>query len=495
MLSDMMLKNSDPNDDLHPIIVKNLGKCHQIYSKPVDRLKQTLWRGRRKYFREFWSLRNIDLKIKTGETVAIIGRNGSGKSTLLQLICGTLSPTEGTVKTQGTIAALLELGSGFNPEFTGIENVFLNASLLGLTQEQIRAKLEDIQAFADIGDFVHQPVKTYSSGMLVRLAFAVVAHVDPTVLIVDEALSVGDAVFGQRCMRFIRRFKERGTLLFVSHDLNAVSSLCERAIWIDSGNLRLDADTKTILTAYTRYCFEESNAEIEQKEQTEINPKAKNNWSDDPPQTCITSDMETTRERRRASLGQENKDIEAREITSWDIERDYGNQNSVITSVVLFNKDGEPTFSPTCGEKITLKIAAICKRRVESLLGGFIIRDRTGQVIFGSNSIEHGTIHANEFETVCISFSFVMPTLQAGSYYLSAAVSSGDATQHEVMHYKPDALTITPKIESGYVHGIFALADIVMKFETIENNQAETHQRHSSLTTNLASDRNNDNDY
>jgi lipopolysaccharide transport system ATP-binding protein len=169
----------------------------------------------------------VSLEVRRGETLGIIGRNGSGKSTLLQMICGTLTPTEGSVQTHGTVAALLELGSGFNPEFTGIENVYLNALLHGLSREQTEERLEDIQAFADIGEFIHQPVRTYSSGMLVRLAFAVIAHVDASVLIVDEALSVGDAVFGQRCMRFIRRFKEAGTLLFVSHDMNAVSSLCE----------------------------------------------------------------------------------------------------------------------------------------------------------------------------------------------------------------------------------------------------------------------------
>lgn len=472
MSSDVTLTSNNSNEDQHPIIVNNLGKCHQIYAKPADRLKQALWQGRRQYYREFWALRNINLEIKTGETVAIIGRNGSGKSTLLQLICGTLSPTEGSVETRGTIAALLELGSGFNPEFTGIENIFLNASLLGLTQDQIRSRLEDIQAFADIGDFVHQPVKTYSSGMLVRLAFAVIAHVDPAVLIVDEALSVGDAVFGQRCMRFIRRFKEQGTLLFVSHDLNAVSSLCERAIWIDAGSLRMDAEAGTILTAYTRYCFEESNAEIKRTEQAKVNLELNHEPTEEPPPSKI-SGVATVSEDRHESFSVEASSDEQCEIASWDSERDYGNQNATIIEVKLFSKDGEPTIAPKCGEKVTLLITAVCNCHVESFLGGFIIRDRTGQIIFGANSIENGRIQARRSEAVCISFDFVMPILMAGNYSLSAAVGSGDAFQHEIMHYKPDILSLTPNVGGRFVHGVFALTDFVMRSEVSDRNLLE----------------------
>jgi lipopolysaccharide transport system ATP-binding protein len=464
MSSNTTLTSTDSDEAVHPIIVNNLGKCHQIYATPADRLKQALWKGRRKFYREFWALRNINLEIKTGETLAIVGRNGSGKSTLLQLICGTLSPTEGSVQTRGTIAALLELGSGFNPEFTGIENVFLNASLLGLTQEQIKSRLDDIQAFADIGDFVHQPVKTYSSGMLVRLAFAVIAHVDPTVLIVDEALSVGDAVFGQRCMRFIRRFKERGTLLFVSHDLNAVASLCERAVWIDGGNLRMDAEAGTILTAYTRYCFEESNAEIKRTEQTSVNAEIKEDRSDEP-LAGKTTDIETASGETHERLPLDNAEKEAYEIAHWDDDRDYGNRNATITEVTLYTEAGEPTLAPLCGEKVTLQITAVCNRLIESFVGGFIVRDKTGQIIFGATSLEHEQIRATDADTVCLRFDFEMPILLTGSYSLSAAVSSGDTNQYEVMHYKPDVLTLTPNVGGRFVHGVFAIAEIVMSSE------------------------------
>jgi lipopolysaccharide transport system ATP-binding protein len=476
MSSDVTLISAGSNEDLHPIIVNNLGKCYQIYAKPKDRLKQALWRGRRNYYREFWALRNINLEVRTGETVAIIGRNGSGKSTLLQMICGTLSPTEGSVRTSGTIAALLELGSGFNPEFTGIENVFLNASLLGLTQEQIKARLDDIQAFADIGDFVHQPVKTYSSGMLVRLAFAVVAHVDPSVLIVDEALSVGDAVFGQRCMRFIRRFKEWGTLLFVSHDLNAVSSLCERAIWIDSGNLRMDTATAPIITAYTRSCLEASNAEVDKANDTAgveedartstENGRQRSSSASGHASRTIVSDWESS-----AAYGRQQAEGAQAEVADWDSERDYGNGQATITKVVMQDKDGAVTTTPQCGDAVRLEITARCNAFIKSFLAGFVVRDRTGQIIFGENSIGTNCLTAECSQNVSVSFDFAMPFLQPGSYSLSAAVSNGDALGFQVLHYKPDTLILEPMVGHRAIHGVFATTTMAIRV-TVQEQQA-----------------------
>jgi len=187
---------------------------------------------------EFLALNDVSFEVSRGETVGIIGRNGAGKSTLLQIVCGTLKPTSGFIETHGRIAAMLELGAGFNPEFSGRENIFLNGYIVGLTRQQIEARYDAICGFADIGEFIEQPIKTYSAGMAVRLAFAVMAHVDAQILVIDEALAVGDARFVQKCMRFLREFKERGTLLFVSHDTIAVSSLCDRAIWLDAGRVK-----------------------------------------------------------------------------------------------------------------------------------------------------------------------------------------------------------------------------------------------------------------
>ncbi|MGD9877853.1 ABC transporter ATP-binding protein, partial [Desulfococcus sp.] len=246
------------------IKVENLSKCYQIYDNPRDRLKQfvvprlkrALGRQPNNYFREFWALRDVSFEVKRGETVGIIGRNGSGKSTLLQMICGTLSPTGGYVKTNGRIAALLELGSGFNPEFTGRENVYMNAAVIGLSKQEIDARINDIAAFADIGDFIEQPVKSYSSGMYVRLAFAVIAHVDADILVIDEALAVGDAFFTQKCMRYLRKFMKTGTVLFVSHDTASVRNLCTHAIWLEKGNILQQGVPKDVCENYLEAFFE-----------------------------------------------------------------------------------------------------------------------------------------------------------------------------------------------------------------------------------------------
>lgn len=232
------------------IELRGVGKTFEIYERPIDRLLQMLCRGRKNFYRRFTALHDISLSVSRGECVGIVGRNGAGKSTLLQIIAGTLSPTTGSVRTCGRVAALLELGSGFNPEFTGRENVYLNAAILGLSDEEIDARYDDIVNFADIGEFIDQPVRNYSSGMVMRLAFAVIAHVDADILIVDEALAVGDAYFTQKCMRFLRHFLEEKTLFFVSHDMAAVNSLCTHAIFLEHGQIKSQGDPKTITELY-----------------------------------------------------------------------------------------------------------------------------------------------------------------------------------------------------------------------------------------------------
>jgi len=244
------------------IKVKNLSKCYLIYDKPRDRLMQMLMRRRKKYYREFWALEDVSYEVKKGETVGIIGRNGSGKSTLLQIICGTLTPTSGSIQTEGRIAALLELGSGFNPEFTGYENVYLNASLLGLSKEEIDARYDNIVSFADIGDFIGQPVKTYSSGMYLRLAFAVIVHVDADILIVDEALAVGDSFFQAKCMSRMKQIVENGTtILLVSHDIDSIKALCKRTLWLDQGVGKMFGDTADVSRAYGQDWIKHANAQ------------------------------------------------------------------------------------------------------------------------------------------------------------------------------------------------------------------------------------------
>jgi len=252
------------SSDTMAIRVAGLGKCYQIYDRPQDRLKQSIVPRLRRlfgqpeptYYREFWALRDVSFQVRRGETVGIIGRNGSGKSTLLQVICGTMTPTTGAVETAGRVAALLELGAGFNMEFTGRENVYLNGSVLGLTRQEIDNRFDEIAAFADIGEFIDQPVKAYSSGMVVRLGFAVAIHVDPEVLIVDEALAVGDELFQRKCFSRIETIKGRGaTILFVSHSATTVVELCDWCLLLDQGDLLTTGAPKTVVGKYQRLIY------------------------------------------------------------------------------------------------------------------------------------------------------------------------------------------------------------------------------------------------
>lgn len=236
------------------ICVRQLSKCYQLYQQPIDRLKQFLWRGRRQYYRELWALRDINFAVMPGEVIGIVGRNGSGKSTLLQLVCGTLTPTSGEVLVNGRVAALLELGAGFNPEFTGRENVMMGATVMGLDQSRIAARLEEIIDFSGVREFIDQPVKTYSSGMFVRLAFSVAINVDPDILVIDEALSVGDGAFARKSFNRIMQMRDAGkTILFCSHSLFQVESLCTRAIWINQGRLMMDGEAAQVVAAYQGY--------------------------------------------------------------------------------------------------------------------------------------------------------------------------------------------------------------------------------------------------
>lgn len=252
------------SSDQSVISVRNVSKCFYTYDKPRDRLKQAIvprfqrWAGDQvtTYGKEFWALRDISFEVKKGETVGVVGRNGSGKSTLLQIICGTLTPTMGEIETRGRIAALLELGSGFNPEFTGRENVYLNAAVLGLTRNEVNDRFDAIASFADIGEFLDQPVKAYSSGMAVRLAFAVQAQVDPEILVVDEALSVGDARFQAKCFERLRQLKENGTsILLVTHSSEQVVTHCSRAILLEQSRVEMIGESRPVINRYTDILF------------------------------------------------------------------------------------------------------------------------------------------------------------------------------------------------------------------------------------------------
>ncbi|MEG7436052.1 ABC transporter ATP-binding protein [Serratia marcescens] len=415
------------------IEVEGLSKCYQIYDSPKDRLLQMFFRGSKKLFREFWALKNVSFSLKKGETVGIIGRNGSGKSTLLQMICGTLTPTDGTVKVNGKIAALLELGAGFNPEFTGHENIFMGASLYGLSNEQIRERYESILAFADIGEHIDQPVKTYSSGMYVRLAFAVIAHVDADILVVDEALAVGDAVFTQKCMRFIRKFKENGTLLFVSHDTNSVINLCDKAIWLHQGEMVTSGKAKSIAEKYLQYTLQEVYGD-----ETKLDSLKKETIGDvdDKPQTVeVTADKSIINYNSQYGMGENLSEAEGWKTGAGEI---LSVSFSELTS-------GNTLHVFKGGEKVKLTIEAVAHEFFDAPIIGFLVKDRLGQVLFGENTLpftqsEPKKISAGEIFSA--HYVFTLPMLPNGEYAMMVSLANGDINNHVQHHWMHDAVII-----------------------------------------------------
>jgi lipopolysaccharide transport system ATP-binding protein len=436
------------------IKVENLSKCYHIYDKPRDRLLQMLARRRKQYFREFWALKEISLEIKKGETLAIIGRNGSGKSTLLQLICGTLNPTSGSMGIHGRVAALLELGSGFNPEFTGRENVYLNASVLGLSKEEIDSRFDQIVAFADIGDYIEQPVKTYSSGMYVRLAFAVIAHVDADILVIDEALSVGDAVFTQKCMRFIRKFQEKGTLLFVSHDMAAVQNLCENAVWIDRGEVRLRGKSKKVAEEYLRYTLQQVYGD-------QVSLKATN--AESSIESTIDSD----------SILPEMNIYDSTLAITQNLQSAAGWQTGVakITGVNIQKLEPGPAGIFEGGERVRLVIQAKAHQDLASPILGFLVKDRLGQILFGENTLPFSSTQitpASAGQTIQGRFDFKLPMLPNGQYSVMVSVADGNLENNTQHHYLHDAIIFdvsSSKVRWGLV-GI-QFNDVVL--ETIDD--------------------------
>lgn len=406
----------------------NLGKVYHIYRKPADRLKQMLWRGKKKYYDEYWALREVSLEVHRGETIGIVGRNGSGKSTLLQLVCGTLTPSSGEISVRGRIAALLELGAGFNPEFTGRENVYLAASVLGLTEKEIAERFDLIAEFAAIGDFIDQPVKIYSSGMYARLAFAVAAHVDADILIVDEILSVGDAAFTQRCMRFINEFKKRGTIFFVSHDSGAILNLCDRVLWLESGMAREVGTAKTVCHNY----LASINQEKEPTSTFSIGGSRK-----EPPAPVEQID-------HREKLFRESSLKNVVELFDFDPDAPwFGHRGMSILEVTMLGSDGEELRSLIGGEDITLRVSARAEKRIVHPIIGFYIKDRLGQQLFGDNT--YLTYRDEDFiveagELIVADFRFQMPFLPTGDFSVTVAVAEGTQENHIQHHWIDDAL-------------------------------------------------------
>ncbi|QNM96971.1 ABC transporter ATP-binding protein [Chitinimonas koreensis] len=416
------------------ITVEGLGKCYETFSKPHHQLFNLITRNARWHGKKHWAVKDINFSVSRGEAVGIIGKNGAGKSTLLQLICGTLSPTEGGVRTVGRIAALLELGAGFNPEFTGRENVYLNAALLGLTEHEVDERFESIARFADIGKFLDQPVKTYSSGMFVRLAFAVIAHVDADVLIIDEALAVGDAFFTQKCMRFLRQFMEKGTLLFVTHDTNSVVNLCKRAIWIDEGRLRLDDDAKIVAERYLAAFY---NGGSETADDTQSKAKAASPYENLPAQPPRDSRLDWI------NATQWRNDIELFQFNA--LAESFGDGAAQVVQVMLHDLDERPLSWVVGGELVKLKVEARAHCSLRQPIVGFIFKDKLGQSLFGDNTFlstalcPEPLVVDDAYQAV---FEFEMPILPPGDYSVCIALASGTQQIHTIHQWIHDALML-----------------------------------------------------
>lgn len=434
------------------IRVSGLEKCFQIYNAPRDRLKQfiaprlqrLIGRPIKQYYQEFWALKDISFEIKKGETVGIIGRNGSGKSTLLQIICGTLSPTRGSVETNGRVAALLELGSGFNPEFSGRENVYLNASLLGLTKDEVDKRFDDIAAFADIGQFIEQPVKTYSSGMMVRLAFAVQCQINPDILIVDEALAVGDARFQAKCFERLRQLKENGTsILLVTHSSEQIVTHCSRAILLNNGIQLESGEPRRVVNRYMDLLF----------------GKERKPLGGDRVQTLMSPLIPVD---KTAAILSFEEDMFSTRAGYNSHEYRWGDGAARILDYCLV-ADG--VFYPrgiTTGQTIYLGVSVQFHKSLVRPILGITVKTKEGVTVYGVNS---ETLECDDFKQLgeAASAAYVEATfkcqLAPGDYFVSLGIATRQGEEIVPHDRRYDGIHLQVQPESTF----FGLVDLGIK--------------------------------
>ena len=404
------------------IQVKDLEKAYKLYDKPSDRLKEALGLSRKKKYKEHYALKGVDLEIYKGETVGIIGTNGSGKSTILKIITGVLNPTSGTVKVDGRISALLELGAGFNMEYNGIENIYLNGTMMGFSKKEIDAKMDDILSFADIGEYVNQPVKTYSSGMFVRLAFAVAINIEPEILIVDEALSVGDVFFQAKCYHKFEEFKEMGkTIVFVSHDLSSISKYCDRVVLLNQGVKLGEGSPKEMIDAYKQvlvgqYPLPENDGQ--------------NLLNDD--------DIESA-----AASVNEKKEVNQDLSVNPDL-LEYGTRAAVIERYKRTDDMGRESGRVLKGKKCGISMTVRFEEDIEAPIFAFTIKNIKGVEITGTNTmVEKAFLESVKAGTVMeITFTQEM-NLQGGEYLLSLGVTGFEKEEFQVYHRLYDVMNMT----------------------------------------------------
>lgn len=432
------------------IIVENLTKIYRLYDKPINRLKESLHPKRKIYHKDYYALDRINFEVKKGETVGIIGKNGAGKSTLLKIITGVLTPTRGQIQVNGRVLALLELGAGFNPELTGIENIYFNGIILGASQEEMDQKIESIINFADIGEYIYQPVKKYSSGMYVRLAFGIIANMDAEVLIVDEALAVGDAAFTQKCMRYIRKFQEKGTLLFVSHDTGAVLNLCQSAVWLEQGKIYKIGKAKDITEEYLQFTLQEIYGEDQELKKIRVKKKQ--------PEEEYRQNRKNQYQVRLTGLENINN------ATGWKT------GVAEIKKVNLESLDSSEKKVFEGGERVRLHIMALAYQELISPILGFVVKDRLGQDLFGENTLPFTAkklAKVNAGGRFKAEFDFMLPMLPNGQYAIMASVAEGDLHHNTQHHYLHDAYILN--VNSSKIRwGLVGIAFDNIKFEVID---------------------------
>lgn len=426
------------------ISVNDVSKMYKLYDTPMDRLKESLGLSRKKKYKEHYALNHVSFQVHKGETVGIIGTNGSGKSTILKIITGVLSPTGGEVSVNGRISALLELGAGFNGEYSGLENVYLNGSMIGFSREEIDAKLQSILDFADIGEFIHQPVKTYSSGMFVRLAFAVAINIDPEILIVDEALSVGDVFFQAKCYRKFEEFKEMGkTILFVSHDLSSIGKYCDRVVLLNKGEKLAEGGAKEMVNLYRRVL-------VNQYDDADLEEGAENAEAGQDGQLTDGTAGENVSKKEHAGGGRAMKD--SLNLNPKVLE--YGSKLGEIVDFAIRDDTGMITNVIEKGKEFSVQMKVRFQADVNDPIFAFTLKDLKGTEITGTNTMyEHTPVKPQKAGDVReITFKQIMP-LEAGEYMLCLGCTGykdGDFTVFHRLYDVCNLTVITDKKAVGY---------------------------------------------
>lgn len=412
------------------IHVNDVRKMYKLYDKPMDRMKEALGFSRKKRYKEHYALNGVSFDVRKGETVGIIGTNGSGKSTMLKIITGVLNPTGGNVEIEGRISALLELGAGFNSEYTGIENVYLNGTMTGFTKEEIDARLQEILDFADIGDFVYQPVKTYSSGMLVRLAFAVAINIDPEILIVDEALSVGDVFFQAKCFKKFEDFKKEGkTILFVSHDLSSVQKYCDRVVLLNKGNKLAEGSAKDMVNLYKKVLVNRlADTTLSNEDNPAIEGRA---------ESIVDQHADDAQTGRSGGRWRDHFEVNPNLI-------EYGNKEAELIDFAIVDADGMFTSSIEKGTRFTVKSKTLFHQTIRMPIFTLTFKDIHGTSITGTNTMyeKKDVEEAKEGEIYVAEFTQEM-NLQGGEYLVSMSCTGYANGEFTVYHRLYDVLNLT----------------------------------------------------